>query len=287
MAARYTDEISPITIPFGYDILKAETEKKDGIEIRRVGGLLTTASRDMDGQRILGALEKGALDFGPYLANGRWNDCHWKVIDGTKIKVKLTVGYPESVEFQKGKGYYTEGHLITDDPDGQPGPATTMANYYWDLMKAAKRMPYVRRPKVGFSIEGKTLMRAPDGYDVLRARIYHAALAETYKNPDTSADIIKAFYDTDIYRELKNNPSDVDGELQKAVASADTADVIREDLEGAAYERKRPMTTAEKMKYIKALAKQKFPNVPDGRIEKYITDILKKFKKFKEQVNED
>jgi hypothetical protein len=263
-----------IQIPFFYDLVKAASETHKGKEVRKLGGFLTTARRDLDGQRMLAALEKGAIDFGPYREYGVWNDNHHHIVNG--IPFKITIGYPIALEFHKGKGWYTEGVLLDDDPSGEGGLAVQRANYYWDLAKALERMkPQVNR-SLGLSVEGSINKISADEEDIIKATVVNAAVAEVPKNPECAISILKSFYDVNILGSIRKAPS----EIEKAMMSGDAASFVKQDWEGAVHNKEK-LTHREKMLYLLNKMREKYPHLTEQKRKALLAKMLKQFERNK------
>jgi hypothetical protein len=264
-----------LAIPFFYELVKAAKEPHRGAEVRKLGGFLTTAKRDLDGQRILAALEKGAIDFDPYRQYGAWNDNHHYLVDG--IPFKITIGYPIALEFQKGKGWYTEGVLFDDDPSGDGGLPVQRANYYWDLAKALERMkPQVNR-SIGLSVEGQINRISPDKQDILQATVINAAVAEVPKNPDCALSILKSFYDVRMQESIKKDPAGI----AKAITADNFGSFIKEDF-GTALARGEKLSSREKIIYMLELLRKKYPHLTEEKRKAILAGLLKKLQRKKE-----
>lgn len=241
---------APITIPFQWWITKAESFGDD--ETRRMGGMLTTPRLDRQNQYLDAAVIDGALDFSEYREFGRWNDTHW-----TPNGQKVTVGFPESLEFIPGKGWYTEGRLLPNVPNG--GLAVERANYYWGLAKAMQKGHFDR--SLGLSAEGFVTDLSECKQHILKAKVRNAAVCEVPINPDCELRILeKAFGST--------QGCDCSQCLKKAMGTGDAAAMVPEDLEGAPT-------------YNQLLAKLAFHwnvSIPEARarLDKYLRKIKRR-----------
>lgn len=146
-------------VQFNVDLLKSEDA-----ESRRIGGFATTESLDKQGEILL---QKG-LDFSDLIKSGWFNDNH-------KQGMEHVVGYPDKVEFVKGKGWWVEGYLIK---------GYAPADNLYELAKALQ--PTGRR--LGFSVEGKVTKR--DNNKIVKAKISHVAITHVPVNPECTLDLL-------------------------------------------------------------------------------------------------
>lgn len=150
---------------------------------RRIGGLITTDTRDRQNEVVL----QDGLDFSQFLTNGYWNDNHAKDVAGI-----VGVPDPASLRFiKKGQtmpngekapanGHWAEGWMFEDEP---------RADAIWKKALAIQKLPTKRR--LGFSIEGGILRRAGhDGKIIAKAVVKHVALTHMPVNTDTTLDVI-------------------------------------------------------------------------------------------------
>ena len=160
-------------------------EKADAPEgqQRRIGGLVSTESRDRQNEIIL---QRG-LDFTPFLQHGWFNDNHDKTPAGV-------IGEPDPTSlryYQKGEqlpngrkapanGHWAEGWLLHGDP---------RADAIWSKIKSLEKSPTGRR--FGFSIEGGVRRRAgPDLKTVAKAFVSHIAVTHVPVNTDAGLDAL-------------------------------------------------------------------------------------------------
>ncbi len=168
------------SIPFAFEIPVAFFEKADAPEgqQRRIGGLVSTESKDRQGEVVL---QRG-LDFKPFLEFGWFNDNHSKVT--TDI-----LGYPEAVRFvRKGAqlpdgtkaiadGHWAEGYLID----------TKKANEVWETGNALKKT----HRRLGYSIEGSVEKRmGADGKIIAAAKVRNVAITNCPVNGDSRLEIL-------------------------------------------------------------------------------------------------
>ena len=156
--------------------VSAYKKSGSGATERRIGGLISTESEDLDGEVIL----QDGLDFSTFLDKGYFNDNH-------SPKMADSLGYPTTVQIvEKGqimpngrvapaRGTWAEGYLF---PDYEP------ADKIWNLVNSMDKAGGSRN--LGFSIEGEVLRRqGPNGKTVARARVDHTAITHCPKNGDT------------------------------------------------------------------------------------------------------
>lgn len=143
---------------------------------RRIGGLITTDSKDRENEVVL----QEGLDFSEFLHHGWFNDNHMKGMDGV-------IGEPDpsSLRFVKkgqvmpngapapANGHWAEGWLYEGDP---------RADMVWGKIGALTKSPTGR--KFGFSIEGKILERSPG--KIAQALVRNVAVTHCPVNTDTS-----------------------------------------------------------------------------------------------------
>jgi len=217
-------EYNPLIIPLAYTLTKAAIEPVQGVPMRKLGGFLTTAAKDLMGQELIAAIDEKALDFSPYRKHGRWNDNHY-VFNRDGSKYQVTVGFPTDLEFHKGKGWYTEGYLLPDDPDLADTEPLRRANYYWALAQIYHKHPELGK-SLGFSIEGNTDEETPDKKKILKATVYNAAVTEVPINPECQATILKSFQATYRAESIMKDRDD----LIKGLSTTTAAPLVRQDL---------------------------------------------------------
>jgi len=205
--------------------MKAEPAIEDSEE-RKLGGMLTTPRLDRQNQWLDAAVIDGAIDFSEYREFGRWTDTHRDV----------TVGYPcqgdRGLKRIIGKGWYTEGTLLSHVPNG--GKGVERADYFWGIARSLKKSGSDRA--LGFSAEGRITKISECGQHILACKVPAAAVCEIPVNPDCKAEIIelqKAFLTTLDCDCLNCSPS---GTLERALSSASAAALVPQDLEGAALD---------------------------------------------------
>lgn len=157
-------------------------EKSDAPEgrRRRIGGLVSTETRDREDETIL----QSGLDFSEFLQHGWFNDNHAKDITGI-------VGEPDPIALRqvtKGErlptglvapanGHWAEGWLFENDP---------RADAIWNKILAVQKSPARR---LGFSIEGTIQKRTgPENKTIAKARVRHVAITHCPVNTDTRLD---------------------------------------------------------------------------------------------------
>ena len=158
-------------IPFRFE-LPVETFYKAGEpgKERRIGGVISTESKDRQGEVVL---QRG-LDFAEFLANGWINDNHSKEttgIVGYPLKVdRVTVNGKPATAFE---GYLLEGHA----------PSDKIWNLAQVLQKTGRRL--------GFSIEGAVVRReGMHGEIVAKAKVRNVAITNAPVNTDTELEVI-------------------------------------------------------------------------------------------------
>ena len=162
------------SIPIGvFEKAEAEPGKH-----RRIGGLISTESRDRQGEIVL---QKG-LDFSQFVSHGWLNDNHSK-------KTTDIVGFPQSVTLiQKGQvlpngakaetnGHWMEGYLLD----------TAKGNEVWELANALQKSDR----RLGFSIEGNVDQRKDDEQHIItKARVRNVAITNCPVQTDSRLDVL-------------------------------------------------------------------------------------------------
>lgn len=162
-----------------------------------LGGLVPT--RDRDGQTSEYAREIGYVDFRGY---DRWNDTHQRgVVVGLPAPGRLEFHGAASplAKAHRKVGYWTEGWLFDRhdpgswaglrDDRGQPRRPTAhefaRADHFWSLANLLKGSPR----SLGFSADG-ICGTTRDEASIVWGIVQAAAVCETPKNPDTTAEIL-------------------------------------------------------------------------------------------------
>lgn len=167
-------------IPFDFEVPVSFFEKADAPagQKRRIGGIISTESRDRQGEVVL---QRG-LDFNPFLEFGWFNDNHSKVT--TDI-----LGYPDKVTFvrkgarlpdgttAKSDGHWAEGYLLE----------TKKANDIWETGLALQQT----HRRLGYSIEGSVTKRVgPDNKTIAAAVVRNVAITNCPVNGDSRMEIL-------------------------------------------------------------------------------------------------
>lgn len=167
-------------IPFEFSTPIAFFEKADAPEgmKRRIGGLVSTESRDRQDEVVL---QRG-LDFSDFLRHGWYNDNHSKSTDGI-------LGYPDRVQYiEKGSklpdgsiasapGHWAEGYLLE----------TEKAQKIWELGNALQKSGR----RLGYSIEGTVEQRSgSDRKTIAKARVKNVAITNCPVNTDTRLEVL-------------------------------------------------------------------------------------------------
>lgn len=137
---------------------------------RRIGGLISTESKDRQGEVVL---QRG-LDFSEFLKHGWINDNHSKETTGI-------VGYPTLVEKTTHRGRPAtrfEGYLLQGYP---------RADQIWELANVLQKTGR----RLGFSIEGAVQRRdGLEGEVVAKAKVRNVAVTNCPVNTDTQLEVI-------------------------------------------------------------------------------------------------
>jgi len=149
-------------------------EKAGDANPMRIGGLVSSASLDSQGERVL----QEGLDFGQFMDRGWYNDNHGQATTDN-------VGYPTAATHVKkgtrlpnGKtakraGWWTEGYLLNTERGRK-------------IFEMAKALASTGTRSLGFSIEGKVVERDPMSPTVIkRARVRNVAITACPVNTDT------------------------------------------------------------------------------------------------------
>lgn len=150
----FKDGLFHVWQPNSVDLLKGgDTEDR-----WHIGGYASTEELDRQGEQVL---QKG-LDFAEFIEHGWFNDNHQQ-------HTAAAIGVPETAEYQRGKGWYTEGYLLKN---------VQRAVEVYTLAKSLEAEAPHR--KLGFSIEGKILERL--GNKIVRALIRNVAVTNSPVN---------------------------------------------------------------------------------------------------------
>lgn len=155
----------------GSSLFKSEAGKEP-YNSRRIGGIMSTARRDRQGEKVI---QKG-IDVAPFMSNGHFNDNHDQA-------TSAIVGYPEHCHYDDDlDGWYVEGYVIK---------GTKRSDDIWELAKALQDTPR----RLGFSIEGRVLERGADK-TIKKALIRNVAITNCPVNTDATWDVLaKSFYE--------------------------------------------------------------------------------------------
>ncbi len=168
-----------MALSFRYDVPISFFQKGDGDKARRVGGVVSTESKDFEDETVL---QRG-LDFSHFQKRGWFNDNHSKNTAGI-------AGYPDRPvqRFRKGQKLpdgviakanctWAEGHLLRNKA----------GNDLWDTAKSLEGTDR----RLGFSVEGKVLQRdGGDGKRVTKALVRNIAITNAAINDDTQMNIL-------------------------------------------------------------------------------------------------
>lgn len=173
-----------LSIGFHLDlpILKAETEKIRGENVRHVSGFASLELRDQQNETVI---QKG-LDYRPFLDTGYINWDHGDIRRGSPA---FLIGEPTMADIRSRNGvpgFYIEGFLYNDKP---------MANDAWDHLQATGKSMSARKP--GWSIQGHTLAAANG--QILRSVVRDVALTHKPVLRETTVDY------QEIVKSLDNN----------------------------------------------------------------------------------
>lgn len=163
---------APDGIPFRFSCPAEVFEKADAEPgtHRRIGGIISTESRDRQNEVVLQA----GLNLDPLLQNGWFNDNHSQ-------KTADILGYPTRVErvtYNGKPATRVEGYLLPDY-----GPADEIWKLARSLQKTGRRL--------GFSVEGKIRRRiGPDGKVIAKADVTNVAITNCPVNTDTQLETL-------------------------------------------------------------------------------------------------
>lgn len=168
------------SIPFEFEVPISFFEKADAGagKQRRIGGIISTDSKDRQGEVVL----QNGLNFSPFLEYGWFNDNHSKIT--TDI-----LGYPEAVKFfrkgaqlpdgtiAKTNGHWAEGYLLN----------TKKASDIWDTGIALQQT----NRRLGYSIEGSVQKRTgSDAKTVAQATVRNVAITNCPVNGDSRLEVL-------------------------------------------------------------------------------------------------
>jgi hypothetical protein len=167
-------------LPFDFEVPVTFFEKADAGagQTRRIGGLISTETRDRQKEKIL---QRG-LDLMPFHTGGWYNDNHDKKTGGI-------IGYPDVVKsydvgealpdgnVAKAAGTWAEGYLLD----------TPRATEVWDLGKALQKTGR----HLGFSVEGSIQKRVgTDRKTIAKATVRNVAVTGCPVNTDSKLEIL-------------------------------------------------------------------------------------------------
>lgn len=167
---------------FAFDF-EMEAFEKAGVapeKARRIGGFVSTADLDKQGERVL----QEGLDFSPFLQDGWFNDNHSKATADI-------VGFPETAKLiRKGErlpsgsiadksGWFVEGYLLQGHPP---------SDRLWELAQALQKTPR----RLGFSVEGRVTQRMSKAGEpiVARAVVRNVAITNCPVNNKTALEVL-------------------------------------------------------------------------------------------------
>jgi hypothetical protein len=158
------------SLPFSFDMQVEVFEKAGEKHPRRIGGFVTTAKLDKQGESLV----QDGLNFDPFLKSGWFNDNHNRDTDAI-------VGYPDKAELMvKGgkRGWWVEGYLL----EGQ-----SRADRIWETAVALQKS----NRRLGFSVEGKITKRSGNsGTTIAAADIKNVAITNCPVNDDTALEVL-------------------------------------------------------------------------------------------------
>jgi hypothetical protein len=167
---------------FAFDF-SLEAFEKAGVapeKSRRIGGFVSTADLDKQGERLL----QEGLDFSPFLQDGWFNDNHSKATADI-------VGFPETAKLiRKGErlpsgshadktGWFVEGYLLQGHPP---------SDKLWELANALQKTPR----RLGFSVEGRVTQRMSKAGDpvIAKAVVRNVAITNCPVNNKTALEVL-------------------------------------------------------------------------------------------------
>jgi len=158
------------------DIEKGKIDKKTGKKVMKISGIASTNDVDTDNE----ILEPEGFDLSHFMNSGFINYNH-----NAKSSPKAIVGEPtEGTRIENNK-LIVEGTLYDDNP---------LSHEIYNLAETLKKSGSKRR--LGFSIEGKPLMKDPiNPKRITKAIISGVAITPCPKNHNTVMDIVKGDYE--------------------------------------------------------------------------------------------
>ncbi len=250
-----------------------------------IGGIASTAHLDKEDERII---QKG-LDFGPFLADGWFNDNHGqRTVD--------VVGYPTEAfyvtqgtrlpndKIAESAGWWVEGYLLNTD-EGRK------------IFALARSLAQTNSPRrLGFSIEGKVAERsATDSSTVTKAIVRNVAITHCPVNTKTEMGVLsKALTAGSVIDAAQlSNPAPGDGgalrveslsggalveeeeeigDLTKAEAEAATEEEIFAEWAPALQRAARRMTPPARLSKAEAeiIVRDHYPHLSDREIDRII-----------------
>lgn len=253
-------------LPFDFEVPVTFFEKADAGagRTRRIGGLISTESKDKHGETLL---QRG-LDLEPFAKRGWYNDDHDKKVGGI-------IGFPDKVQqFKKGEtlpngetaktnGTWAEGSLLN----------SPRATEVWELGKALQGTGR----SLGFSVEGSISRRAgPDAKLVTKATVRNVAITGCSVNNDTNLEILAKSLDA-FEKALTMGPPDPKAPVGSKTGEGAGAVLAREDLDkddDDDDETKKSFSDAEAIAWVQA-------RMPDADLMKAcrIVELTKNLKR--------
>ncbi len=154
-------------VPF--DIIEKGNEEKSEQMTARIGGIISTESRDQQGEVI----DQAGVDWNYFLKHGWFNYEH-------KQGPENILGHPEIVQETDHEGKTAtrvEGVLYLHK---------AKAKEVWETAVAMKKAGVKRR--LGFSVEGQVLQR--DKKQIRKARVLNVAITAHPVNPDARLEVL-------------------------------------------------------------------------------------------------
>ena len=183
---------------FWMPISKAKADK-DG-KIRVIEGIASTPHTDLQNEEV----NQGGIDFSYFLQHGYFN---WDHKPGADNKI----GEPWEVKVTP-KGLYVKGMLYK---------GKKVADAVWEHIKTLATNPTSKR-KVGFSLQGKTLLRK--GQKIAKCWIQDIAITTAPINHHTFLDVVKSLSAYNLDKALSAGYS--------VANQKDGSALISEDLDG-------------------------------------------------------
>lgn len=195
---------------FWMPISKAKADK-DG-KIRVIEGIASTPHTDLQNEEV----NQGGIDFSYFLQHGYFN---WDHKPGADNKI----GEPWEVKVTP-KGLYVKGMLYK---------GKKVADAVWEHIKTLATNPTSKR-KVGFSLQGKTLLRK--GQKIAKCWIQDIAITTAPINHHTFLDVVKSLSAYNLDKALSAGYSVANQKDGSALISEDLDGVT--DLDWAGKDRK-------------------------------------------------